>query len=186
MPSSAHQTGEGKSRAGLLIVNTGDGKGKTTAAFGAAMRAAGHEQKVLVVQFIKGPWVSGEVKAAGKLRPFLQVRCRGRGFVDPARGPTEEDRKAAGEELAQTAADMASGEYDLVVLDEIFAALEYGLVPLDGLVKALDSRRPGVNVILTGRNAPGRLLRMADTVTEFVETRHPFKKGIAARKGIEF
>jgi cob(I)alamin adenosyltransferase len=173
-------------RAGLVIVNTGDGKGKTTAALGAAMRAAGHERKVLVMQFIKGPWKSGEHEAAHRLEPLVEMRTVGKGFVRPDGRPEEEDVDAAHEGLKEAREALESGEYGLVVLDEVLYAIDYGLLSVEDVLEAVGTRGAGVDVILTGRNAPPAIVELADTVTEFREVKHPFRSGIKARKGIEY
>ncbi len=173
-------------RAGLVIVNTGDGKGKTTAALGAAMRAAGHGRRVLMLQFIKGEWKSGEHDAVHKLEPRVQIRRVGKGFLDPATGPMKEDISGAREGLEQAADALSEGTCELVILDEIINAVNYGLLSVEEVVETVRSRRPGVDVILTGRDAPAQIIEMADTVTEFKEIKHPFTEGVKARKGIEF
>jgi cob(I)alamin adenosyltransferase len=173
-------------RAGLVIVNTGDGKGKTTAALGAAMRAAGHGRRVLVLQFIKGPWKSGEHESAARLTPEIEIRRVGAGFIDPGKGPGEDDLAAASDGLEQARQALQSGTYGLVVLDEVFGAVDCGLFSVAEVLELLRSRRPAVDVILTGRNAPGGVVEIADTVTEFTEVKHPYKGGIKAREGIEY
>ena len=173
-------------RAGVVIVNTGDGKGKTTAALGLAMRSAGHGRKVLVLQFIKGLWKSGEHESAKRLAGLIEIQTVGKGFLDLSRGPGDKDLKAAREGLRQAAGALASGAYGLVVLDEILNAVDYHLLSVEEVIELLHSRRPGVDVVLTGRNAHSRIVELADTVTEFREVKHPFRKGIKARKGIEF
>jgi cob(I)alamin adenosyltransferase len=173
-------------RNSLVIVHTGDGKGKTTAALGLGLRAAGHGRKVLVLQFIKGPQKSGEHESVKKLEPLVEIRRAGKGFVDLKKGPGEEDIAAAREGLKQAADALNSGDYGLVVLDEILYAVGYGLLSAGEVIEAVRSRRPDVDVVLTGRNAPAQIVEMADTVTEFREVKHPFRKGIKARKGIEF
>ena len=173
-------------RAGLVIVNTGDGKGKTTAALGAAMRAAGHGRKVLVLQFVKGDWKSGEHEAVKKLEGQVDIRLAGKGFIDPQAGPSQEDTGAAREGLKLAAEALAGGGYGLVVLDKVINAVNYGLLSAEEVAGAVQSRGTGVDVILTGRDAPLLIVEAADTVTEFREVKHPYKKGIKARKGIEY
>ncbi len=173
-------------REGLVIVNTGAGKGKTTAALGMAMRAAGHGRWVLVLQFIKGSWKSGEQESARKLAPLVEIRRVGQGFVYREEGPSEKDVSAARDGLRQAAEAMGSGEYGLVVLDEILYAIDCGLLAAEEVIEAIGNRSAGTDVVLTGRNAPDAIVAMADTVTVFEETRHPFKSGIKAREGIEY
>ena len=173
-------------RAGLVIINTGDGKGKTTAALGAALRAAGHGRKVLVLQFIKGDWKSGEHEAIKKLDGQVQIRRLGMGFIDPQAGPAQEDLTAAREGLSQAAEALTGGGFGLVVLDEVINAVNYGLLSAEEVVETVQSRHTGVDVVLTGRDASKQIVEMADTVTEFREVKHPYKEGIKARRGIEF
>lgn len=173
-------------RKGLVIVNTGAGKGKTTAALGLAMRAAGHGRRVLVLQFIKGSRKSGEHESARKLAPLVEIRQVGRGFVYREKGPSQRDISSARAGLGQAQQAMGSGEYGLVVLDEVLYAIDCGLLPAEDVIEAVRSRSAGTDVVLTGRNAPSEIVGMADTVTEFQEVKHPFRKGIKARMGIEF
>ncbi|MCE5333517.1 MAG: cob(I)yrinic acid a,c-diamide adenosyltransferase [Desulfobacteraceae bacterium] len=170
---------------GLLIVFTGNGKGKTTAALGMAMRAAGHAMSVLVLQFIKGAWSYGELAAAELLRG-IEIKPLGTGFTWKKEN-LDEDRRlaAAGWELA--AAEISGGDHAIVVLDELNVVLSYGLLPIEPVVQALRNRRPGLHVVVTGRNAPPELTEIADLVTEMREVKHPFRtRGLKAQKGIEF
>jgi cob(I)alamin adenosyltransferase len=173
-------------RDGLVIVHTGNGKGKSTAALGLGLRAVGHGRRVLVLQFIKGTWESGEQESAKKLEPLLEIRRVGKGFVNLDGGPAQEDIEAAHEGLRQAAEALSSESYGLVVLDEILYALDYGLLSVEEVNNVVCSRRSGVDIVLTGRNAPAQIIEMADTVTEFREVKHPFGRGIKAREGIEF
>jgi cob(I)alamin adenosyltransferase len=173
-------------RRGLVIVNTGDGKGKTTAALGMAMRAAGHGRKVLMLQFVKGPRKSGEHESALKLAPLMEIRQVGEGFVYREKGPSKGDISSARAGLGQAQQALGSGEYGLVVLDEVLYAIDCGLLWLADVVAAVRSRSAGTDVVLTGRNAGSEIVKMADTVTEFREVKHPFRKGIKARMGIEY
>lgn len=171
-------------RQGLVIVNTGHGKGKSTAAFGTALRALGNGFSVLVVQFIKGNWKTGERAAAQRFDKF-DFRPMGEGFTWDTKD-RERDTQVAREAWAFGRARIASGETDLVVLDEINYAIDYGYVPLDDVLEALRARPPHVHVILTGRNAKPELIELADLVTEMREIKHPYKKGIKAQRGIEW
>ncbi|HEY5312512.1 MAG TPA: cob(I)yrinic acid a,c-diamide adenosyltransferase [Pirellulales bacterium] len=171
-------------RHGLVIVNTGSGKGKSTAAFGTALRAAGNGFSVLVVQFIKGNWKTGERAAFGQF-PNAEFRSMGEGFTWDTKDP-ERDKLVAGQAWAFARERIGSGEKDLVVLDEINYAIDYGYVPLDDVLLALGSRPPQVHVICTGRNAKPELIELADLVTEMREIKHPYKKGIKAQRGIEW
>ncbi len=172
---------------GLILVNTGNGKGKTTAALGMALRAWGQGMKVLILQFIKGGWKYGELKAAEKLGPNFEIRQMGEGFI---KGPgdkfLEEHRHAAVEALAAAKTEISSGKYDLIILDEILYAINYGLVALPDTLDLMAKKPGGLHLVLTGRNAPPEIIERADLVTEMREIKHHYKKGIPAQKGIEF
>ena len=180
-----------ETRRGLILINTGPGKGKTTAALGTALRAVGCGMRVLVLQFIKGSWHYGELDAAETLGPnFSAILCfkqMGRGFVKigGAEADPEDIRlvQAAWEE-AHEAID--SGEWDLVVLDEINYAISYGMLDPVLVAEALKAKPEMVHVILTGRNAHPLLVELADTVTEMREVKHAYQKGILAQRGIEY
>lgn len=172
----------------LVIVLTGNGKGKSTSAFGQVIRASGHGMKALVVQFVKSPGRYGEIAALKRI-PGVEVRTMGLGFIGgPGRkGPSkEEHRKAALEALGFAAEKAESGGFDLVVLDEAVFAVSAGLIEKDEILGFLDGIEGALAVVLTGRGAPGWLADRADTVTEMVEVKHHFAKGVKARKGVEF
>jgi cob(I)alamin adenosyltransferase len=170
---------------GLVQVFTGNGKGKTTAALGAVLRAAGHGLKIYIVFFMKGDYDRGEFKALARF-PNVEVSRSGfRKFVDPAH-ITPEEKEQAGLALAAAREAVTSGRYDLVVLDELNIAIGYGLVGLDEVIRLIQDRPPRVELIITGRHADERLVEMADLVTEMVKVKHPYDKGIKARKGIEY
>lgn len=173
---------------GLVIVYTGGGKGKTTAALGMALRALGHKKKVCMIQFIKGSWSYGEMDSSRLLEPDFELIAAGRGFVGiiDDRTPREEHRKIAGEALRLASERMRSGMYDIIILDEINYAVDLGLVPLAGVLGMLEERPPSVTVVLTGNRAAGEVTEAADLVTEMREIKHPFKRGIRAKKGIDF
>lgn len=180
---------------GLVLINTGTGKGKTTAALGTAIRAWGDEQKVLILQFIKGSWKYGELKAIetlGKAEGRIEIRPMGDGFVfHNKKDPENEERLAEKKELARRAWDMVrkevmSGAWDLIVLDEINYAIHFGMLETEEVAGLIRERPPRLNMILTGRYAPKELIDLADTVTEMTLVKHAFQKGIRARKGIEF
>ncbi|HEV2323276.1 MAG TPA: cob(I)yrinic acid a,c-diamide adenosyltransferase [Terracidiphilus sp.] len=174
-------------RQGLLLINTGPGKGKTTAALGTALRAAGNGMRVLMLQFIKGSWHYGELDAAQTLGPNFVLKQMGRGFVKVGGAETapEDIRlvQAAWDEARQA---IYSGEWDMVVLDEINYAISYGMLDPAMVAEALRNRPPMVHVILTGRNAHPLLVELADTVTEMREVKHAYQKGIQAQRGIEY
>ena len=181
------------SRKGLTIVYTGDGKGKTSAALGAAMRALGHGWRVLIIQFFKGDWpvVYGELELAKKLYPQIEVLQLGRGFVKIMgdKKPFEEHVEAAQAALQLTRERMLSGKYDVIILDEVIYALGYmdfKLVELEEVLDLIRSRPPQVHMILTGRNAPQQIIDAADLVTEMKEVKHPMKKGIPAQQGVDY
>ena len=175
----------GESQRGLLLVFTGNGKGKTTAAMGTALRAVGHGFKALMIQFIKGSWHYGELDAARMLGGAFEIRPMGRGFVKAGSVDAEDIRMA--ERAWQTAlAEMASQKYDMLILDEINCAVDYGMLPINRVLEGLAARPEKLNVICTGRNAHPSLIEAADLVSEVKEIKHPFQQGILARRGIEF
>jgi len=172
-------------RIGLIIVNTGDGKGKTTAALGTALRAVGGGFKVLVIQFIKGSWDYGELHAARRLAPELEIVQMGEGFTWETKD-RERDTEVARKAWDFCKAKIRANEHDILVFDEINNAIDYGYLDAGAVVEAVKGKPPEMHIILTGRNAPQELIDAADLVTEMKEIKHPFKKGIIAQKGIEF
>jgi cob(I)alamin adenosyltransferase len=175
------------SRRGLLLINTGPGKGKTTAALGTAMRAVGNGMRVLVLQFLKGSWHYGELDAAETFGGNLVIRQMGRGFVKVGGAETDpEDVRMVEQAWEEARAAIESGEWDMVVLDEINYAIGYKMLDPEKVAAALRNRPEMVHVILTGRNAHPLLVELADTVTEMREVKHAYQKGILAQKGIEF
>lgn len=172
---------------GLVIVFTGPGKGKTTAAMGMAFRAAGHGLRCLMIQFIKGSRHYGELSSAEKLAPFLRIVPMGKGFIRfDRKGPGEKDLKAIREAWDFFLEEMASGEFQMIILDEINYVVDYGLLPVVDLLSALEKKPAGLHLVLTGRNAHPSLVERADLVTEMREIKHPFRNGIKAQKGVEF
>ena len=175
------------SRKGLLLINTGPGKGKTTTAMGTALRAVGNGMKVLMIQFIKGSWHYGELDAVQSFGENFVIKQMGRGFVKIGGAETDpEDIRLV--EVAWAAARDAiySGLWDMVILDEINYAIGYGMLDPAVVAEALRARPEMVHVILTGRNAHPLLVEMADTVTEMRELKHAYQKGILAQRGIEY
>ena len=170
---------------GLLIINTGDGKGKTTAALGMAMRTAGHGLKVCFIQFIKGSWKYGELEAMKKFRDVIDFHVMGRGFTWKS-DDLEKDRATALDAWGFAQKAMDSGNYHLVVLDEFTYLLAYHMIDLKSVLSALAHRPENLHVVVTGRNAPSELRKAADVVTEMQSVKHPLEKGIRAQKGIEF
>jgi cob(I)alamin adenosyltransferase len=170
---------------GLIQVYTGNGKGKTTAALGLGLRAVGHGLKVLIIQFMKGNFKYGELESARKLSPYLTIIPMGREtFVSKSHpDPADSQRAQEGFSLAKKA--IKNREFDIVILDEINMAVDYGLIPLCDLIQLIDSKPESVELILTGRNAKPEIMDKADLVTEMVDRKHYYDKGIPARKGIE-
>ena len=170
---------------GLLIVFTGNGKGKTTAALGMAMRAAGHGLKVCCIQFIKGGWHYGEIDALQRFEGLIDLHVMGRGFTWKSDNQ-DEDTHLAREawDLSCTAID--SGAYHTVVLDEVTYLLHYKMLAIEPCLQFLTSRNPVQHVVITGRYAPEQLIAAADLVTEMQMIKHPLETGIKAQKGIEF
>ena len=197
-------------RRGLILINTGPGKGKTTAALGTAFRAAGNGMRVLFLQFLKGSWHYGELDAAealnsaptpgaplmersemsGKEQPAPRnfvIRQLGRGFVKVGGAETDpEDLRMVEQAWEESAAAILSGEWDLVVLDEINYAIGYKMLAPEAVADVLRRKPLLTHVILTGRNAHPLLVELADTVTEMREVKHAYQKGILAQRGIEF
>jgi len=173
---------------GLIIVHTGDGKGKTTAALGTALRACGYGHKVLMIQFVKGPWKSGEQLIAGRLAPEFEFVKTGKGFfkIMGDRLPEEEHKEAARLGLEFAAQRVRAGAHDLIILDEINNAIADGLLPLEPVLEMLESKPETLHIILTGRNAHPAILERAHLVTEMKEIKHPYRQGILAQKGIDF
>src|SRR5579872_953863 len=170
---------------GLLIVNTGSGKGKSTAAFGLILRALGHGWRIGIVQFIKGAWSTGERTALERFSDLVEWHTMGEGFTwetqDRAR-----DVAAAQAAWAKAQALMDDETIRLVVLDELNIALRYDYLPADAVVETLVKRRPDLHVVVTGRNAPPALIEAADLVTEMNAVKHHFAAGVKAQAGIEF
>jgi len=175
---------EAKGRRGLVVLNTGNGKGKTTAALGILMRAWGRGMKVVMLQFIKASHHRfGEHKAAEKMG--VEVIPMGRGFTWLSKD-LDRDKAMARACWEEAVRRLHSGEYDIVVLDEITYPIRYGWLDVGEVIDALASRPPHVHVVLTGRNAPQELVDFADLVTEMREVKHPFKQGIRAQPGLEY
>lgn len=172
----------------MVLVNTGDGKGKTTAALGTVLRAVGYGHRCLIVQFIKGSWMSGELKSITRLEPEVEFHRMGRGFVGIVDDhlSREEHEKAAREALEFSREKLTSGAFRLVLLDEIFVAVTLGLLSVKDVLDLLDVRPPQTTLILTGRGAPPEVIERADTVTEMREIKHAFRKGILAQRGVDY
>ena len=174
---------------GLIIVHTGNGKGKTTAALGLAVRAWGDGLRVLILQFIKGSWKYGELEALrilGETNGRLEVRRGGRGFSQRDTEDKAEHRKAAQEAWREALEEITASRWDLIVLDEINYAVKFGLVEIEQVMELLDKKPSELHLVLTGRDARPELIERADLVTEMKLIKHPYQKGIKAQKGIEF
>lgn len=171
---------------GLIFVFTGDGKGKTSAAYGMALRAAGNGMQVLILQFMKGLSAIGEIKALDKTILPITIKRFGRpGFVQN-RVCEVLDLHIAHQGLEALREAIASQAYDLIILDEIIVTVDFGLLKIEEVMKAIEKRPPELHLVLTGRNADDALLEIADLVTEMKEIKHPYYQGIKAQKGIEF
>ncbi|MBM4018411.1 MAG: cob(I)yrinic acid a,c-diamide adenosyltransferase [Planctomycetes bacterium] len=168
---------------GLVIINTGDGKGKTTAALGMAMRAVGHGMRVAFVQFVKA-WSVGEHDAAARLGPNLEIFRMGKGFV--VGEPAPEHRQAARDALEFVRQCLRSGRYEMVAADEILTAVGLKLLAPQDVEALLPDRPPDVHLVLTGRGAWDSLIEKADLVTEMRLIKHPYDKGVLAQEGVEF
>jgi cob(I)alamin adenosyltransferase len=174
-------------RKGLIMVNTGPGKGKTTAAMGTALRAVGNGMRVLMLQFLKGSWHYGELDAVEAFGDRFVIKPMGRGFVKVGGAETDPEDVRLVEECWREAAEaIASGDWDLVVLDEINYAIAYKMLDVEKVVAALRKKPEMVHVILTGRSAHPTIVELADTVTEMREVKHAYQKGIQAQRGIEY
>ena len=175
------------SRKGLIVVHTGPGKGKTTAAMGTALRAVGNGMKVLMLQFLKGSWHYGELDAVAAFGENFVIRQMGRGFVKIGGAETDpEDTRLVEAAWDEAREAIESGEWDMIVLDEINYAIGYGMLDPATVAEALRNKPEMVHVILTGRNAHPTLVELADTVTEMREVKHAYQKGILAQRGIEY
>ncbi len=170
---------------GLIQVYTGNGKGKTSAAFGLALRAAGRGLRICIVQFIKGGFDYGELYVVNKL-PNVTLKAFGRGKFVTAKPPEEQDIELAREALQFAEEAVYSKQYDVVILDEVNVALALKLVRLQDVLKLVKSKPEKMELVLTGRSAPSEIIEIADLVTEMKEIKHPYRKGFQARKGIEF
>jgi cob(I)alamin adenosyltransferase len=170
---------------GLVQVYTGNGKGKTSAAFGLALRATGRGLKVYMIQFIKGGFDYGELYTVKNL-PNFTLKAFGRGKFVTSKPPQKEDVRLAQEALHLAEQVIQSGSSSIVILDEINVALDLKLISLKDVLKLINSKPSGLELVLTGRNAPEEIIEAADLVTEMKEVKHPFNRGTEARKGIEY
>lgn len=175
-------------RTGLIMVYTGNGKGKTTAALGLTLRAVGYGWKILFLQFIKGDWDYGELHSIRLFEPHVDFLRMGKGFVriQNDRLPIEEHQRAAKDALHFALEKMKEETYDLIILDEINVALHEGLITLKEVMDFLSRKPPYLHLLLTGRYAPEELIKAAHLVTEMTEIKHPFHEGIYAQPGIDY
>ncbi len=172
---------------GLIIVNTGPGKGKTTAAMGTALRAVGNGMRALMLQFLKGSWHYGELDAVQAFGDRFVMKQMGRGFVKVGGAETDpEDVRMVEEAWAEAEQAILGGQWDLVILEEINYAISYKMLDPEKVAVALRRKPDMVHVILTGRNAHPTIVDLADTVTEMREVKHAYQKGILAQRGIEY
>ena len=173
---------------GLVIVFTGDGKGKSSAALGITLRAFGHKMYVSIVQFIKSPSDTGEAMAAERLAPEIEFVSLGKGFVNccGSTTPLDEHKKAAHDALTVARERIHAGSWDIVVLDEINIAVQLGLIDIRDVLDLVRSKPPELHLILTGRDAHPDLVSAADLVTEMRDIKHPYKAGVTAQKGIDY
>lgn len=179
---------ESSSNDGIVIVYTGNGKGKTTASLGVALRAIGHGLKVCMVQFIKGEWHYGELNSIKKLEPDFELIVAGKGFI----GIIDDDHafevhvRAANTALDIVEQKISLDTFDIIILDEINYAIHLGVLQIADVMKIIKNRPKNLSLILTGNHACEEIISMADLVTEMKEIKHPYKKGIKAKRGIDF
>lgn len=170
---------------GLIMVHTGNGKGKTTAALGLTFRALGHHLPVCIIQFIKGTWKYGELTTAERFADLLEFHVAGKGFTWKAKDP-EADRQAAREGWELAKSIIAAGKHHLVILDEFTYAIKFGMVDEAEVLDVLRQKPEQLHVLITGRDASPAVIELADLVTEMCPVKHPLKAGVKAQKGIEF
>jgi len=176
------------SESGLTIVYTGKGKGKTTAALGIALRAAGYDKKICMIQFIKGSWHYGEMTSSKRLEPEFEMVAVGKGFVGiiDDKTPIEKHKEVASEAIKISTNKIQSGNYDIVILDEVNYAINLGLIKLEEVLNLIKSKPSTLDLVLTGNFAKNEIIELADLVTEMKEIKHPFQQGKKAKKGIDF
>jgi cob(I)alamin adenosyltransferase len=172
---------------GLILIFTGNGKGKTTAALGTALRAIGYGHRVAIIQFIKGTWKYGEMESLARI-PEIELHRTGAGFykIMDDKLPEEVHRQAAANGLQLAREKMKSGLYQLVILDEINNAVKTGLLTVQDVLALLDEKPEPLDLLLTGRDAAPEVVERADLVTEMREVKHPFQKGLLAKRGIDY
>ena len=182
------QVFEPKEKVGLIVVITGGGKGKTTSALGIALRAAGHDMKICIIEFMKGDMYSGEIDGIKRLSPNVNLHVTGKGFCG-IRGnpyPFKEHRANAQEAIKLAMERMLSGDFDIMILDEINNALKLELIDLPQVMDLIDAKPPLMHIVLTGRDAHPQVIEKAHTVTEMKEIKHAYRQGIEPQKGIDY
>ena len=179
---------EPKERRGLVVIITGSGKGKTTTAFGLAVRACGHDMRVCIIQFMKGDLYSGEWDGVKKMNCAIELHSTGKGFcgIQGNPYPHREHRQNAQDAIVLAREKMAAGLYDLIILDEINNALHLKLVDLEQVIDLIENKPPLLHLVLTGRDAHPQVIDRADTVSEVVEIKHAYRKGIEPQPGIDY
>lgn len=179
---------ENKTKSSLLVVYTGNGKGKTTASLGMVIRAIGYNWNVCIIQFVKGSWKYGELKGIKRLEPNVELHTVGEGFVGIIDDKKEfsEHQKAAKEGIDFAIEKINSGKYQLIILDELNVAAQLELVSKDDILRIIEVSKDKQHLVITGRDAPDYLIDEADLVTEMKEIKHPFQDGILAQKGIDW
>jgi len=179
---------EPKNKVGLIVVLTGHGKGKTTSALGMALRAAGHDMKVCIIHFMKGDMYSGEIDGIKKLAPNIELYLTGKGFCGIYGNPFPYEEHRANAQVAIRLAEekMHSGNYDILVLDEINNSLKLKLVDLQQVLDLMEKKPPLMHLILTGRDAPAEIIERAHTVSEVKEVKHAYRQKIEPQKGIDY
>lgn len=177
-----------KKKKGLVVVITGYGKGKTTSAMGMALRAAGHQMKVCIIQFMKGDLYSGEWDGVKKLSPYVELTSTGKGFCGIEGNPFShsEHRDNAQSAITLVMEKIESGQFDMMILDEINNAVHLKLVDLEQVVAVLNKKPSQLHIILTGRDAHPNIIEMADTVSEVKEIKHAYRKAIEPQPGVDF
>jgi cob(I)alamin adenosyltransferase len=179
---------EPKEKVGLIVVITGDGKGKTTSALGMALRASGYNMKVCIIEFMKGDMYSGEIDGIKRLSPNVELHLTGKGFYGIMGNPysLREHRANAQEAIELSKEKMLSGNYDILILDEINNAVKLKLVDLPQVMELIDKKPPFLHLVLTGRDAHQEVIERAHTVTEMKEIKHAYRQGIEPQKGIDY
>jgi cob(I)alamin adenosyltransferase len=177
-----------ETKRGLVLIYTGKGKGKTTAALGIVLRAVGHGLKVLMIQFIKGEWYYGELSSSKRLNPEFEMIAAGKGFIGILDDDHDfrEHKKSANDALILAREKISSKKYDIIILDEINYAINLKLVSTEEVIELINMRPKDTSIVLTGNYAPIELIEVADLVTEMKEIKHPYQYGIKAKKGIDY